>query len=304
MVITENTAQKYFGLDWRDKNVVGKILKIKNVSEYQVVAVIPSLPDNTHFGFDILIPFGSVYGNFITNNWNFSRFYTYAILGENTTANSFANSIKDFTSRFYPEGKRDAFELGLQSINSIHLDSDLRGELGVNGSRKQVYLFGSIALLIIGIAAINFMNLMTVMASKRHKEIGVKKVLGAKQKSLRYQFLMETLVICSCALLLSIGLVDLVLNSFNQLIDVNLSMSVLWSVNWVLFMVGFVMIITLLSGFYPAFYLSKIKPLNALKSVQSSGNSKSILRKVLIGIQFAITASLIIAVITIFKIKE
>ena len=301
MVITEGTAEKYFGLDWKNQGVVGKTMRVKNTTDYQIVAVVADVPSNSHFTFDLMIPFGKVYGGFILNNWNFNGFYTYVKLKENTSLEPLQSRLRGFVGQYYPEKDREDYFIDLQPIKSIHLNSNLIGELGENSSTQQIYLFAGIGLLILAIASINFTNLMTALGSKRSKEVGMKKVLGAKRINLIYQYLIESTVLTFMASIVAIGMVDLVLSRFNTLVGLNIQMSTIWSIEWVLALVLLTLIVGVLAGLYPALYLTSRGPMKTLQGGASSRNSSATLRKSLVTFQFLITTCLIIAVLTIFQ---
>ena len=300
IVITEPTAVRYFGADWMNNSVIGKTIRVKNNTDYQVAAVIPAMPANSHLDFDLILPYGKVYANFITNNWNFSRFYTYARLNAAQDLKSFDAALADFTARHYPEERKEAIKLAVQPITSIHLDSQLSGELSANGSKGQVNLFMLIAVLITAIACMNFTNLMTALATRRNREVGVKKVLGIRRSQLVRQFLAEALILTGFALVLAIGITDLLIATFNDIMGVALEMNTLLAWPWVLGMLALGILLALLSGAYPSLYLTQLKPVAALRTESRMG-ARGRFGKVLVTFQFLITTALIVGMITIYK---
>lgn len=310
IVITREQALKYFGID----DPINKLLDFKETGEqYKVTGVIDKVPANSHFHFDL---FASMEGlkDAKVDNWMASNYFNYLVLSEGTDVKEFESKLPAIITKYmgpqvarigmsYEKFKENGNEIGLfvQPLTDIHLYSDFdnQSELEAGGDVKSVYIFGAVALFMLLIACINFMNLSTAGATKRNKEVGVKKVLGSQRSQLIHQFLIESFISTAVAMILAAVIVVLALPIFNQLSGKALEVDFLLSPTvWIsLSLLG--LLITLLAGSYPAFYLSSIKPISALKNkIMNGGKSKGI-RSALVVFQFVISAGLILAIIIV-----
>ncbi len=301
-VITESISKKYFG----DSIPIGKNLELVtsmgNV-DLRITGLIKDMPRNSHFNLNIMASMESaphVYNDMMLNNWGEITNYSYILLPEKVSIESLKNMAQEFMKQTFGENERGGSELLFQPLLDIHLHSNTRFEIKTNGSMKNVIIFSIIALFILLIATINYMNLATARSAKRSLEVGMRKVLGAKKSNLITQFLGEAILISFIATWLSIALSDMLMPYFNQIakkeIDIN------WMNNLWIILLTFVfsIIIGILSGSYPAFFLSSFKPLKVLKEKTKVSSSNSILRKGLIISQFSISSVLIICTLIVF----
>ncbi len=315
IVITEQEAKKYFG----DEDPIGKILTLEDENQqFKVTAIIEEVPKNSHFHFDI---FASTEGYLPAQNssWMNSEFYTYLLLKEGTSSENIEAKLPSVVEKYmgpqmkgemgmtFSEFKKDN-EIGLflQPLTDIHLKSDFTAstQLEQGGDIKYIYIFSAVALFMLLIACINFTNLATAAASKRAKEVGIRKVLGSSKNQLIYQFLAESFIATTLAMLLAIVLFSLALPVFNDLAGKELPLNYLLQPNILLMLVCLIIIIGFFAGGYPAFFLSSFKPIAALKNkFSSSGESKTI-RSGLVVFQFVISAGLILATLIVNQQME
>jgi len=293
IVISQEMAKKFFGTE----DPLGKNLKLNNALDFTVTGVIKDMPQNSHLHFDFLIPF-EIFEKRDRDPSNWGRFqvYTYVMLQDNTPSKDFENKIAGLLQE---HNLREGPKLELEPLTRIHL-------YGVDGGgeMRYVYVFSIIAVFILVIACINFMNLTTARSSTRAKEVGMRKVTGAQRADLIKQFMGESVLLSLIALTFSVVLVILLLPAFNNLADKHLVLNP--QGNWSL-LLGFVAIVLfsgLLAGSYPALFLSSFKPVNILSGslIQTSGRTKkTVFRKALVVIQFSISVFLIISTFVIFK---
>ncbi len=236
--------------------------------------------------------------------WFNIQYYTYLLLSENTDYREFKKKLPEFIDKYMGEnltasgGKLDCF---LQPLTSIHLHSNLIGEIGVNGSIDNVYLFSVIALFILGIACLNFINLSTAASAKRAREVGLRKTLGAKKSELVRQFLSESVIYSIIAFILGYVLIQLMLPLFNSLAGRELTMNFSHPAAVISAMIGFIIITGLAAGLYPALFLASFISVKTLKGIQVTGSSNSFFRRTLVIIQFTISIGMIIGTITIYR---
>ncbi|MGH7456813.1 MAG: ABC transporter permease, partial [bacterium] len=202
VVITMAMAQKYFG----DEDPIGKILTLDNKSDLQVTGVVKNLRRNSHFRFDFLISFAT-YNDWDLQEWNMNNFHTYLLLAQDHFAPALERKFPDFLAKHLDAPS--AFTVHLQPLTTIHLHSHLSGEFEANGDMAYVYIFSAIALFVLLIACVNFVNLATARSARRAQEVGLRKVVGAQRWQLIRQFLGESGLLNFLALFLTIGLVEL-----------------------------------------------------------------------------------------------
>jgi len=310
MVITKEQAEKYFG----EADPIDKVLEFKNGNQqYKVTGVIEKVPANSHFHFDL---FASMEGlaHSKEDKWLESNYFTYLVLEKDTDLRAFESKLPAIIEKYmgpqvvqlgltFQKFKEKGNEIGLfiQPLTDIHLLSNLDGtsELEPGGDINSVYIFGAVALFMLLIACINFMNLATAGATKRNKEVGVKKVLGSQKKQLVQQFLIESSISTGVSMILAMLLVIVSLPVFNQLSGKELSAAFLLKPNVLaaLFLLG--IFISILAGSYPAFFLSSVKPITALKNRFSQDGKTNGIRSVLVVFQFVISTMLIIAILIV-----
>ena len=310
IVLTKDEAAKYFG----SEDPINKLLEFKDSGEqFKVTGVIDNVPANSHFHFDL---FASMEGlaHAKENNWMASHYFNYVLLSEGTDLRAFESKLPAIIKKYmgpqveqmgmtFEKFKENGNEIGLfvQPLTDIHLYSDFdnQSELEAGGDVKSVYIFGAVALFMLLIACINFMNLSTAGATKRNKEVGVKKALGSQTNQLIHQFLTESFISTGVSMLLALAIVVLALPVFNELSGKALESGFLLQPKVVLSLLVLGIVISLLAGSYPAFFLSSIKPISALKNkIVNGGRSKGI-RSALVVFQFVISAGLILAIIIV-----
>lgn len=304
MVFTEKTAQKYFG----DKSPVGKNIKWDNKFNYRVTGVVKDPPPNSHFTFNALASFSTFikYDPRI-GSWNGGNFQTYLLLEENTDLEKFEQKMKGFHEKYLgPALKERGIELEayLQPLKSIHLHSHVQYELGDNSDIRLIYAFWAIAVIILLIACINFMNLATARSAGRAKEVGMRKVLGAQRTKLIVQFLGESFVFAVLSLGLAVLLAQAFFPYFSGLADKAISLDSFDAPYLYAVLAAVVLFVGFLAGSYPAFYLSAFKPISALRGHVPEGSKSSRFRSILVVFQFALSIILIICTIIVFNQHE
>lgn len=309
IVISEEAANKYFG----SEDPIGKSLRIDNRLNYRVTGVMEKMPKNTHFNFDMLASLSSLDESRNTT-WLSNNFQTYLVLKESATAEAVNDKFDALVRKYIgPEieqfmGKSfdDLLSAGnflkfeLFPLTKIHLYSDKQAELGTNGDIRYVYIFTFIGIFILLLACVNFINLSTARSATRAKEVGMRKVVGARRPQLIMQFLGESFVIALISLAIATGLIVLLLPYFNDLSGKTFILDNIFSVELALLVAGLIGVVGIVAGSYPALHLSSFKPLVALKStgIKQIGQKIS-LRSVLVVFQFAITIALIVGTIII-----
>lgn len=302
MVITESAALKYFG----NENPVGQTLTLKdsrNSVDFEITGVAQDPPGNSHIQFEYLVSFESLktMRPWEYEVWYHPPMYTYVELTSAASEKEIEEAFPGVYRRYRGE-EADSYKLELQPITDIRLYSDLQNELNTTSDIIYVYLFSAIAVFILIIACINFMNLATARSMKRAREVGMRKTLGAQKGQLIGQFLCEAIMMALISLMLAIMMVEAVLPYFNDISGKILSTGMLY--NWLtpLVLIGLVVIVGLISGSYPAFYLSSFRPVQVLKGAlnkESSGSSR--FRKGLVVFQFVISSGLILGTIVITR---
>jgi len=297
IVLTETIAAKYFGTD----DPIGKTL-VTGDEVYKVTGVIKDVPHNSHYRFDALASRKSLPAEF--GNWGNFGVFTYLLLPEGTDIKQFESKIQEM----YPKYMAPIFEkLGikidyiLEPITDIHLKSTNANEPEPTGSIAYVYIFAVVALFLILIAAMNYMNLATARSAKRAREVGLRKVVGSNRRSLIFQFLTESTVFTFISLVLSIVLIILLIPNFNQLAGKSFDLHVVYSPAILLSLLGIILVVGIIGGSYPAFYLSRFSPLTVMKGEITKGSSGSLFRKILVVIQFTISVAMIVSTLVVFK---
>ena len=296
VVITESVAQKYFG----GQNPLGQILSFFNgKATFKVTGILKNAGHNSHLQFDFLaspIPREA--------SWMTHEFYTYLLLQQNASAQELEAKLPGFIETYAGEQHKAIgfmVEYFLQPLTDIHLHSHLEWEMRPNADIRYVYLFLIIAFFVLMLACINFMNLSTARSATRSKEVGMRKVVGANRTQLIRQFMSESILLALVALLFAIVLIEVSLPAFNAFIQRELILD--YTGNWhvVLALVGVVLFAGLLSGIYPAFFLSAFQPVEVLKSTLTRGLKTSSSRKILVVFQFVISIILIIGTVVIYQ---
>jgi putative ABC transport system permease protein len=292
IVITEETAKKYFG----DEEALGKTLASRGYV-VTVTGVVKSMPHNSSIRFDFLVPIEwlSELGGH-TNGWN-ERFNIFIELKKGTDSKIVGNKIRDFIKKHNKESNSEIF---LQNIKKIHLYSSGKyiADDYATGDITYVRILSLISVFILIIACINFLNLATAQSVRRAREIGVRKVSGANKRKIVLQFLGESLLIVLAAHLIAMILVELLLPGFNNLIGTQLNVDY-GSANLYIGLITIVLFCGLFAGGYPAFYLSSLEPLDVIKGVINKNPGNSGFRRILVVFQFSLSIILIICTLIV-----
>lgn len=301
IVLTKSAANKYFG----NEDPLGKTLTISGIfgtEDYNITGVIKDYPKNSNMSFTMLGSYSTMehYVSWI-KQWNNNTLATFVLLKPGVSPEQIDRQFKAFIKQYIPPdpqtGKQSDLQMYLQPIKDLHLySSDIVYQTYRNnqGSISTVYIFSAIAFFILLIACINFMNLATARSAKRIKEIGLRKVMGSDRKSLVYQFIGEAILISFFALLISIILVEVMLPYFKDIFDGRIIMSFQNNSIFLLELVGITLFVGIVSGIYPALFLSRFQPAESLKGSLSTKFKGAYLRKVLVISQFAIAIILFI----------
>jgi len=310
IVITESVARKYF--DRTD--VVGETLTINNTQSRKITGVIKDIPSNMHFQFTSFVPL--VEDEFArdptwagSQNWN-----TYLLLKEGASVDDvalllnkmldrhLAPQLSSIIGKTLDEFKREGnfFKASLIALPYIHLQSNRIGELYGSGNIQYVYIFSAIAACILFIAIINFMNLATARSANRAREVGMRKVMGSNKGALVGQFITESVLTCAAAMLFAVVITIAIFPFFNELTGKPLDSSVLLTPQVIVVLIIFTLVVGVLSGSYPAFYLSAFQPVSVLKGTLTSGK-RSVFRNVLVVFQFSASVFLIAGTLIVFR---
>jgi putative ABC transport system permease protein len=286
LILTESTARKYFG----EEPALGKVIRYDNQTDFTVTGIAADPPANSSISFNMILPF-KIMGESRINSWSWES-SGYVQLHENTDIGDFSNKIMNTIPENNPENKNLT---AIQSLSRVHLFDPLEKPQNL----IFVIIFAAIAIIVLLIACINFMNLSTARSVKRAKEVGIRKVVGADRRNLIRQFLSESILTAFLALILAIVLVELFLPAFNNLAhrEFNLSLSNLTLLAGLLVIT---LLVGLVSGSYPAFYLSSFVPGKVLKSIGFSKTNNRF-RAILVVFQFTISIVLIICTATIYE---
>ncbi len=300
-VLTEKISNKYFGAE----NPIGKIIETGSGRQYKITAVIENIPENSHLKYEALLSASTLakeIGEEEFNSMEPDRFwnigvYTFIMLNENSSIESIHEKFPQFYDKYMKslgEQFNASYDLMTTPLSEVHLNSSLSGDLPT-GNREYVYIFSIVAIFILLLAAINYMNMATAQSSGRSREVGMRKVMGAEKFQLIGQFLSESIILALIANFLALLLVVILLPDFNSLTGKDMLINDIIQPEFLLvvFVVSFV--IGIFSGSYPAFYLSSFMPLNVLKgTVSNTGKPKLFLRRGLVVIQFFIAIVMII----------
>lgn len=310
LVLTESLSRKYFG----EELALGKTLEIgKERTAFTITGIVKDNIHSTHLKAKLWLSMEGQLPN--ETLWTSAGFYNYVLLKENNTQRDLVRALDlILEKKVYPAAVSDTAKVSFASysanensvkfsvhpLKDIHLNSKLNYELSPGGDEANLYIFGAISLFILALAAVNFINLTTARASRRAKEVGIRKALGTSRSKLVSQFLLESMMVTSMALVISLGLAEVFVIGFQLITGDQLIVS-LWTNTWsLLFIVAFAIAVGLLSGVYPAFYLTSFNPVHVLKG-SFSGGGKSRFRNGLVVFQFSISIGLIICTAIIFQ---
>lgn len=301
VVLTHEMAKKYFG----DDNPMGKILQFQDTVSLTVTGVLKPFKNKTHLDFGFLahskLLLNQVIGFQVDHAYLGLWYYSYVVLQPGASAGALEAKLPAFVKKYYPPRyTENNARLSIQNIRDIHLYSDFStADMSVNGNIQYLYTLGSIAVLVLVIACINFMNLSIARFSSRGKEVGMRKVMGAGKSSLVWQFLGESMLVALLSGVLALGLVRLFMPVFNNLAATELEPAALLDPQNVAGVLGVILLAGLLAGLYPSFVMAAFQPVHVLKGVYRGGAGKFDLRKVLVVAQFAVSLTLLMGTLII-----
>ena len=301
IVLTETTAKKYFG----SEHPIGKILEFNKQQQLKVTGIAADVPTNSHLQFDMILSlelYRPMQPEWFTQ-WPNNSMFTYVQLNPAVNAKELENQFPDFMNKYLGEYYAAAgFKMGLtiKPLKDIYFASDALDRSVKHGNKKMVYIFMSVAILILIIACINFVNLATARATDRTKEVGLRKVLGAVRGQLIGQFMMESVLYATLACIFSVGAVKLLMPAYTNLLGYELPS--FWNNPLIYaFVFGVIIIVGLLAGSYPAFLLASFRPIESLRGKLRKGNSGAFFRKGLVVFQFGVSVLLIVSVVIIMS---
>lgn len=321
LVLTESMEKKYFGTE----DALGKILVADNNDNYIITGVMEDFPHNSHFSCDFLTSI-STYPEYKTHGWIDQYYSTYIVLRQGTDPKAFESKLKNTVTKYVgPEAQRllgitmeefyssgNKYDIKIQPLKSIYLNSkrdygiDMNTEWGEvkTGDITYTYIISIIAIFILFIAIINFMNLSTAKSENRAKEVGIRKTLGSGKRKLVQQFILESITTAFISFLIALVMIEFLLPAFNQLTGKQIEFSLFSNLFTVPLLLSTTIIIGILAGSYPAFYLSSFAPAHVLKSDGSKRLKKGSLRSLLVIVQFTISIALIISTMLIMDQLE
>ena len=310
LVITESTAKKYFGRT----NVTGQTLTFNDNTLYKITGVIKDIPKQSHFNFDFFISMPTL-DESRQVTWLSNNFNTYILLKPGTGYKKLNAKLPGFLNKHMAEQMQSMlhltieqfeksgnfFKMSLTPLKKIHLYSNAVAELGANGNIQYVYIFSAVAILILLIACVNFMNLSTARSANRAREVGVRKVLGSQRKHLIAQFLTESIIVTLVGATIAVFLAWGMLHQFNQMSGKELTVTT-QTISWLLpAMIIIILVVGCLAGSYPALYLSGFQPIEVLKGKLVTGFKGGLFRSFLVIFQFFISIFLIISTLVIYN---
>lgn len=310
MVMTKAIAKKYFG----SEDPVGKTVKVAGLYDYKITGIMEELPGNSHFDFDILMSMSSL-EEARTSIWLNMSFYNYIKLQENANPASIESKFVQLVVKYVvPEIERfmgasesdfrksgNSIRYSLEPLTDIYLKSDFSDQLGETGDISYVYLFGAVGIFILIIACINYMNLATARSANRAHEVGIRKTMGAHKYQLVRQFLAESIVMALLATTLAYIVAYFGFPIFRELSGKDLQATILFDPALLLLLLIVAILVGIISGSYPAFYLSSFNPINILQARLGSKKGGGMLRSTLVVFQFAISIFLMISTMVIYQ---
>jgi putative ABC transport system permease protein len=297
IILTEKVAAKYFG----KTDPIGKTLTT-GTNTFEVTGVIEDVPTNSHFRFGAVAARNNLPKQL--GNWGNFGVYTYLLFPENFDIKTFETKIQGMYAAYMKtifEAMKIKIEYILEPVTRIHLYSTNANEPEPTGSITYVYIFGIVAIFLVLIAAMNYMNLATARSTRRAREVGLRKVVGSRRGPLVLQFLSESTFFTLISLILSIILLIVLLPKFNQLAGKSFDLHILYSPVVLLTLVVIVFVVGIFGGSYPAFFLSRFSPVTVLKGDITQGSAGSLFRKILVVIQFTVSVIMIVCTLVVFK---
>jgi len=307
MIVSRDTALKYFGTT----DVVGRILTVESSRkedniDAEITGVSENVPANSHFHYDLLLSSATFPDNINDPGWTSNNFISYVVLKEGTSAEQMDEKLKDFTREHMGGEQFDAWvakgnfwEYFMQPITKIHLTSDLNGEFEANGNETYVFIFSLVSIIILLIACINFMNLSTAKSSLRAKEVALRKVVGSNKSRLVFQFLGESVFLSYISMAVGILAVISLLPFYKKLIGKPIGFHFFDNPLALPLLLGLGLVVGVISGSYPAFFLSSFKPIAVLKAQSETRRGGGWLRNMLVVFQFGVSVFLIIGTLVV-----
>jgi putative ABC transport system permease protein len=303
VLVAEETARKYFA----DEDPVGKILNI-NDQDYEVSGVMQDLPHNSHLKFNLITSMATVeqeeWYQDVGDNWFATMFYTYIKVKNHVDINTFEKKVETIANAYVAGELTELgynFRYFLQPVQDIHLHSNLRYEAEAPGNPINIYIFTVVAVLILLIASLNYINLTTAQSAKRAKEVGVRKAIGAAKSSLFVQFLCETLLLTTIALVIALFIVVVCRPLFEYISGQAINLQQIFTLEFTAGLLGLTFILGIAVAIYPAMFLASYQPVKVLKGSLSMGSRGASLRKVLVVCQFTISLMLIVGTIMVYR---
>jgi len=314
IILTEDMARKYFA----EQNPIGKLLRIEfdydvrpvKIEDFEVTGVIKNSPPNTHLKYDMFVSMATLANHRprLNEDWTHHSYkYTYIKLKPDINVKNFESQIQR-QAKLYTDAyekrtgrKMELYRFFLQPVPGIHMYSHNLGELEPSGNWYYIYIYSIVALLILLIGCMNFMNLSAVLSSTRTKEVGLRKVVGAKRGDLVWQFLGESFLITVIAFLFALLFITLLLPLFNQMAGTELSLTGLKQPAVSVSLLGLLLLVTIGAACYPAFFITTFKPIAILRGKLAPGVKGSLMQKIFVIGQFAISIFLVICTITVFR---
>jgi putative ABC transport system permease protein len=298
VLVTPEIAKKYFG----DVDPIGKTLLYDGVTNLMVTGVLAPMPRNSHIRADLIVSMSTI----TASNEGFARHWdspvlTYVLLRPGTAPQQLEAQFPSIISKYRGSERTEEVSLSLQPLSTIHLQSNMGGELEQKTDVARLYQFAVLALFILLVASVNFVNLSTAQAVRRSREVGMRKALGAGRLDLIKQYLCESIMVAALATLLALALVELIGPAFSSLVGAPVDYSAVPTLALVLGIVAVPVIVGTLAGLFPALYLSAAQPTEAIKGTIVKGKGRTLLRKALVIVQFAIAAVLVICTLVGFS---
>ena len=299
VVITEESALKLFGTT----NALGKSVKVdSDQTPFLVTGVLQNFPVNSQFSFNFLFSEATIVNESFSKDWDSNDFYTYLLLDKQAKPEAVTAKLNQLVAANRSPENKDQRSFILQPLKEVHFNSEgIEGTLGKTGSLTYIYVFSIIALFVLLLACINYMNLTTALFSKRAKEIGVRKMIGASRKTLASQFMAEAFLTTLISLLFALSLVKLLLPYFNAFTEKQLSLGLTTDYRIWLGMAFIMLLVGGLSGIYPALFQSRLNPLVLFKNKIPVGKESISLRQFLVVLQFSVSIVMIVATLVVYR---
>lgn len=299
VVITEDVAARYFG----NSDPIGQILNFNNF-DFKVTGILASITQNTQFGYDMLASTNcanQVFSRIALENWGEGTSETFVMLPAYAKPSDYTDRLQQFVAVKLEAWQRASPKIEMQPLSEIYLHSTEIASYETGGDITYVYAFSAIAVFILVIACINFMNLATARSANRAKEVGLRKVVGAQKSQLIWQFLIESIVLAILSLLIALVIVRLTLPAFNDLSGAEIELNFLKNAPMLLGLLAVTLFVGILAGSYPALFLAAFEPVSVLSGLLKRGAKAGVLRRILVTFQFAISILLIVVTSVVYK---